>query len=511
VERSEQVAIIRRVISSLPQDSDSWVKIAALGGPLKNEGLDYKRLGHDKLRYYLTDFTDILEIRAEKDGSKAPVIYVRLIGDILAAAEMQLSGNAGSTADVQRREGIIQRYIRDKGFGFFEDDIFFHIRDVRNGDSYFFSLRTHQYTASFEVEESSSKPGTFVAKNVEILSANSKDNISAVEKKPSRDSNINLTDWATISNYASTLNTLKALALEENWYYGEVPPSNGFLPILDNYLKFTFKRIVAENKIEYGTDSSTNSEYSAFNTGLVDSKYEDIYALFEKCEGKYLDASPPWHLKNFTVAGEGYDGKLLTRAFNPLPKRAQYFTDIKHMLYDQETGDLTCDLEHIIADRTFRLPYSFIKTNCPNNFTLIDNDDIDSIREKEKEAQIEYFNKLGRKIREDSYVYNAFVNRLKDAIALAKKRVVWNYKTAIPMYFPGRNTGSLLLPLSLLDEKNVDLALVVERNPNGSYQGHTVITLEMAHNNARLVTRPDSDWLNTKVRTDDLKLGDADT
>ena len=75
------------------------------------------------------------------------------------------------------------------------------------------------------------------------------------------------------------------------------------------------------------------------------------------------------------------------------------------------------------------------------------------------------------------------------------KRVEWNFKTAIPMYFPTENIMSLLLPLSIMDDEKVDAALVVEKTKSGNYLGHTILTLEMAYSNARLVSRPDSDWL----------------
>ena len=51
-----------------------------------------------------------------------------------------------------------------------------------------------------------------------------------------------------------------------------------------------------------------------------------------------------------------------------------------------------------------------------------------------------------------------------------------------------------------MDEGRVDLALVVERQPSGAYQGQTILTLDMAYTDSRLVARPDSDWL----RTDDI-------
>jgi hypothetical protein len=54
---------------------------------------------------------------------------------------------------------------------------------------------------------------------------------------------------------------------------------------------------------------------------------------------------------------------------------------------------------------------------------------------------------------------------------------------------------SLLLPLSLIDDELIDLALVTEKTKSGSYLGHTILPLGWAYSNARLITRPDSDWL----------------
>ena len=91
-------------------------------------------------------------------------------------------------------------------------------------------------------------------------------------------------------------------------------------------------------------------------------------------------------------------------------------------------------------------------------------------------------------------------NRLNDAIELAQKRAQWNYRTAVPAYYPTKGTMTLLLPLDLTDDERPDVALVSELMPTGVYVGHTILTMRMAYNNARLVSRPDSDWLNTGVK-----------
>lgn len=71
-----------------------------------------------------------------------------------------------------------------------------------------------------------------------------------------------------------------------------------------------------------------------------------------------------------------------------------------------------------------------------------------------------------------------------------------NYKIAVPQYY--HETIQLLLPLCLADSNNPDLALVVTKM-GSYYQGHTCLTLQMAYNNARILAKPESNWLNTNV------------
>lgn len=85
---------------------------------------------------------------------------------------------------------------------------------------------------------------------------------------------------------------------------------------------------------------------------------------------------------------------------------------------------------------------------------------------------------------------------LESATNMAKKRLRRNYKIAVPQWYPapGMVDVQLLLPLDLDRRGRVDLALVVS-SIGARYRGNTVLTLDMAYSNARLVARPDSEWL----------------
>jgi hypothetical protein len=83
-------------------------------------------------------------------------------------------------------------------------------------------------------------------------------------------------------------------------------------------------------------------------------------------------------------------------------------------------------------------------------------------------------------------IFNGEIDRMK-------KKVIANYKIAVPQYYNGKI--QLLLPLCLENPDVPDLALVVSKQGENVYQGHTCLTLEMAYNNARLIAKPDSNWL----------------
>ena len=97
------------------------------------------------------------------------------------------------------------------------------------------------------------------------------------------------------------------------------------------------------------------------------------------------------------------------------------------------------------------------------------------------------------------------------AVGRTVERCRRNFKLAVPCYFPTRNVMSMLLPISFTRAKNGApcMALVAERQKNGIYLGRTVLTMRMAYNDARLLCRPSSEWLNTTGLAEENGLDDA--
>lgn len=295
---------------------------------------------------------------------------------------------------------------------------------------------------------------------------------------------------------------------EERWYYGELDP--GDYPILRNYFLMTFERLQSEDdsnlnnpnwdkrlKIVRNTDNTfgiprfdkaSNTrifEYPdnilLFNTGLVDDLYEPVYAVFYS----NTHGEAPWKFHKFiSGSGEDNDHMFLAKLYGdkfPLP--AKYYKSTLQLVYDITKPIAAYNWSHII-DRCNRLPIEFLEDNCTK--------EIDESRDTE--GNIDY-KLLSEKIKKNHRVHRQIQNRIKDAVEHALKRVEWNFKTAIPIYYPGGKDISLLLPLSLMGENNkIDAALVLESDAT-TYIAHTILKLNMAYANARLITRPDSDWL----------------
>lgn len=249
----------------------------------------------------------------------------------------------------------------------------------------------------------------------------------------------NLHELVLIPDVDEFLSNLVNLAEQENWNKQDRLPEDREHQILYNYLKYTYKKLVEEGKIEIADDGASIT----FNTGLVTSNQEPIFIYAN--QNRNPDSDVNWFFQGWKRKAE-YE---LAR-FSALPEMASYFDDPTHLVFDTRK-DLRVNIGHIINDNKMRFP--------------------------------DPYNQM------DDYQLQTF---LKGAIDNAKQRVKRNYKTAIPQYY--RGSIQLLLPLCISNPNTADLALVVE-NMGDFYRASTCLTLDMAYNNARQLARPDRDWL----------------
>lgn len=183
---------------------------------------------------------------------------------------------------------------------------------------------------------------------------------------------------------------------------------------------------------------------ACFNTSLVTPRQEQIFAVFNGLQTPTL-LGHKWSLVGFFKES---DGRLTN--FAERPDIANYFTDPAELLYDPRV-ELFPDIDHIIGDNIERFPEA---------------------------------------LRQNEYALRGV---LEGQINGAKRRVRRNYKTAIPQFYRGKIQS--LLPLCLLSPERADLALVVSKE-NRVYTAETVLPLDWAYDNARLISRTDTEWLD---------------
>lgn len=264
-----------------------------------------------------------------------------------------------------------------------------------------------------------------------------------------------LYDFAFLGNERKLIDTLKNLAMPEVWDWQNFDDSNSNEnTILFKYLHYTFNRIKEEydsaaDEHERQKKISTSERYACFNTGLFTPNYSPIFMAFEK--NKNLDRQP-WFFKSFFFGSVPWELSDLS-----LPERANYFMNPADLIYDYHFP-IRVDVDHIFKSENYdRFP--------------------ENIRNK--------------------YSQNTLRNLFNGAVIEAEKKLAGNYKIAIPQYYNG--AIQLLVPIDLenVGGGHADLALAMFK-ARDFYSARTCLTLEMAYNNARLIVKPESNWLHPK-------------
>lgn len=256
----------------------------------------------------------------------------------------------------------------------------------------------------------------------------------------------NLFDFSYCQSFEDKIDKLANMADDENWTRGTTKND-----VLFNYIRHTYKRLSAlynnastdeeRNKWFY---ISADKNIACFNTGLFTKNFNKIFALFYKNSAQ--NKQPYW-FKGFF---EESSFELIT--ISNLPEKASYFSDITEVIFDSSCT-LRVNLNHILGDA-------------------------------------ENYNRIPEEYRKNRNLPTLF----SGAIELAKKRIAANYNIAVPQYYEG--CIQFLIPISLGEDlSHTDLVLAVSRYDR-VYIGKTCLTMDMAYNNARLIAKPETPWIN---------------
>lgn len=232
--------------------------------------------------------------------------------------------------------------------------------------------------------------------------------------------------------------------------------ANHAYPKLRNYLNYTFKRLVVLEQQEPGRFfvQSPDGDWITFNTGLQNAHGADLMAVFEKYKprpGMSERETPDWVFKGcYAPNDRNYQGNFGTKQ----PDIAWYSKDSRDFIFDTEYS-----LDREVFDHLFE-------------------------RAKERAGMPNFSDDVVR-------------NYLRGALENLIPKIRRNYKVAIPVFYVEEQRMQLLLPFSSASNVNEVSCFLVERDDAlRTYRIKTIFDLDHAYFSARLITRPDRDWLN---------------
>jgi hypothetical protein len=228
------------------------------------------------------------------------------------------------------------------------------------------------------------------------------------------------------------------------------------VPKLRNYLNYTFVRLITleqQNPGDYFFFSSDQS-WACFNTGLQNAYGADLLATFQRYipkPGGWSSVSrPDWVYKGCHASNDRqYRMTFGTRT----PKIAWYSRDSKDFVFDTSYE--------------------------------LDKEAFDHLFDRAKE-------RAGLPSQSDEVVRNY----LRGAVENLIPKILRNYKWAIPVYYVEEQRMQLLLPFYSANQGDISAFLVEREDAHRRYRIKTIFDLDQAYFSARLITRPDKDWLN---------------
>ena len=296
--------------------------------------------------------------------------------------------------------------------------------------------------------------------------------------------------FASISTWDAMLGDLARMVAPERWSYPgtEVAPSAAGATrygILREYLVVTFHRVRAQGKLE----TSSAGDFAAFNTGLATPSGDDVFACFEPCR-----VNTPWRFAGFALAGSGDLGRRITSELECIPQAATYLTSLDDVV-PQPDARVALDFHTLLDDCLGRLPRGFLRdalADMEGPCGMLDRMGDTSLPVAQRtEAQV----RLARFITGTPAVYRRLTRALDDAVDAAIAACRRNYRLAVPVFDPAADAMKLLLPLCLVNDRQADVALVVQRQPSGIWQGTRFVSLPRAYVSARVVSAEQPQWL----------------
>jgi hypothetical protein len=244
--------------------------------------------------------------------------------------------------------------------------------------------------------------------------------------------------FRTWSDGQRFLEEVAAMAIPERWTYQDYQSRQAH-PMLKSFLEHTLSRVKLQDRI------IRMQGHALFNTGLINKFFKEIYVVAD------LDDEVPNRLVNPRPVMEN-ERVILDTFRNKKPEMATFFSRITDVVFDPDL-EINTDDSHIIEDNFDRIPEAYRAMRKPQIFALF-----------------------------------------QAAVQFARVMAARNYKLIVPHIYRGKI--QFLMPIYLSGEFDgpPDFALVLEKIGN-CYRGNTILTLDMAYQNARLIAKPEALWL----------------
>jgi len=199
---------------------------------------------------------------------------------------------------------------------------------------------------------------------------------------------------------------------------------------------------------------SADNDWICFNTGLQTPHGSDLLAIFQRYQPRPFSEQKPaahWVFKGCYAPNERqYREKFGTE----FPDIAWYSLDSRDFIFNW-----SYDLEREVFDHLF-----------------------DQAKDR-----------AGLSNAPDEVVRNYLRGALENLVPKIKR----SYKVAVPVYYVEEKRMQLLLPFASASNSNDVSAFLVERDDTMQvYRPKTIFDLDQAYFSARLITRPDPEWLN---------------
>ena len=252
----------------------------------------------------------------------------------------------------------------------------------------------------------------------------------------------------------NTIDGPEAWAFHQTRFQAKYASSD--VPKLRNYLDYTFVRLLDLERESPGQffRYSDDQDWICFNTGLQNIHGSDLLAIFQRYKPRAdtpLREVPDWVFKG-------------CYAPNDRSYRDHFGTEVPEIAW------YSLDSRDFVFDTSYRL----------------DKDFFDHLFDRAKE-------RAGLPNAPDEVVRNYLRGTIENLVPKIKR----NYKIAIPVYYVEEKRMQLLLPfVSASDTNDVSCFLVERDDQSKTYRLKTIFDLDQAYFSARLITRPDREWLD---------------